>query len=113
MIRLKTLLEQYILPKAYAYNGHIVIIDPKTNTPYHYKLEVDLAFDISVTIIKIDLKSKTITYKHPINGNVLNADLQSKDIAKIAQEYNQIEKGDAIEGLETTEGRKLLLTRIS
>jgi len=113
MIRLKTLLEQNILPKAYAYNGHIVIIDPKTNTPYHYKLEVDLAFDISVTIIKIDLKSRTITYKHPINGNVLTADLQSKDIAKIAQEYNHVKEGDAIEGLETTEGNKLLLTRIA
>lgn len=114
MIRLKTLLEQteIALPKTYAYNGHIVMIDPTSKTDYHYELNVDLLKDITVSIEKIDLKNRDITYKHPITGKLLNAELNPIDISKIAKQYKSTEVGDSIEGLKTADNRELLLTRI-
>jgi len=114
MIRLKTLLEQteIALPKTYAYNGHIVMIDPISKIDYHYELNVDLIKDITVSIKTIDLKNRDITYKHPITGKLLTAELNPADISKISKQYKSIEIGDSIEGLKTADDRELLLTRI-
>ena len=113
MIRLKTLLEQeMLLPKAMASSkGNIIITDPETHKQYYFELVVDKLVDISIHVIKVDLKNREITYSHPVSGKHITADLNQLDIAKITKQY-KIEVGDSIENLKTAAGDELFLKRI-
>lgn len=116
MQKLKSILlglneNEIALPKAYAYKGHIVMQDPQTHKTYHYELYVDKMVDIGVEIIKIDMKTREITYKHPIKGDSRVAELKDVDVAKIAREYKTVAVGDAIEGMHTHDGDELYLKR--
>ena len=116
MQKLKSiLLELYdteiVLPKAYAYKGHVVMQDPQTHKSYHYELYVDKLVDIGVEIVKIDMKTREISYKHPIKGDVREAELNDADVAKIAREYKTVAVGEAIEGMHTHQGDELYLKR--
>lgn len=116
MQKLKSILlglneNEIALPKAYAYKGHIVMQDPQTHKTYHYELYVDKMVDIGVEIIKIDMKTREITYKHPIKGDSRVAELKDADVAKIAREYKTVAVGEAIEGMHTHDGDELYLKR--
>jgi hypothetical protein len=103
---------ELVLPKAYAYKGHIVMVDRATNKTYHYELYVDKMVDISVEIVSINISQKEITYIHPLKKTQLVADLKDSDIAKIARQYKTTDVGDSIEGMQTKNGDELYLKRI-
>ena len=113
MIRLKPLLEQdMMLPKATATSrGNIMLTDPSTFKQYYFELIVDKLVDISIHVIKVDLKNREITYSHPVSGKHITSDLNQSDIAKITKQY-KIEVGDSIENLKTASGDELFLKRI-
>ncbi len=116
MQKLKSILlslyeNEIALPKTYAYKGHIVMQDPQTHKLYHYELYVDKLVDIGVEIVKIDMKTREISYKHPFKGDVREAELNDADVAKIAREYKTVAVGDTIEGMRTQQGDELYLKR--
>lgn len=116
MIRLKQLLfedNEIALPKTYAYKGHIVMQDTQTHKTYHYELYVDKLVDISVEIVKIDMKTREITYKHPLKGDARVSELKDTDVVKIAQQYKTTAVGESIEGMHTRQGDELYLKRIA
>ena len=104
---------ELVLPKTYAYKGHIVMHDRETGKDYHYELYVDKLVDISIDIIRIDMTQREITYKHLLNGDTRVADLKGSDVAKIAQHYKTTPVGGTIEGMQTKDGDELYLKRIS
>ena len=103
---------ELVLPKAYAYKGHIVMVDRATNKTYHYELYVEKIVDLNVEIVSINMAQKEITYIHPLKKTQLVADLKDSDVAKIAQRYKTTDVGDSIEGMQTKNGDELYLKRI-
>ncbi len=69
--------------------GYIVISDYEDKKYYTYELEVDKGFWISVSVLKINLKDKTITYDKPltVDPQGTTSKIKDSDISKILSEY--------------------------
>jgi hypothetical protein len=84
--------------------GYIVIADYEDKKFYVYQLEVDKGFWVSLDVLKVNLKEKTITYDKPLtmDSEGTTTKLKDNDIAKITREYRN---ENDITGLKANAGK--------
>lgn len=84
--------------------GYIVIADYEDKKFYVYQLEVDKGFWVSLDVLKVNLKEKTITYDKPLtmDSEGTTTKLKDNDIAKITREYRN---ENDITGLKANVGK--------